>query len=28
VNGCSVWGIATARLIARVPGGSAWFTAG
>ena len=29
VNGCSVWGIATARgLIARLPGGSASFTAG
>ena len=28
VNGCSVWGIATARgLIARLPGGSASFTA-
>jgi hypothetical protein len=28
VNGCSVVGIATAQLIARVPDGSASFTAG
>jgi hypothetical protein len=28
VNGCSVVGIATAQLVARVPGGSASFTAG